>query len=232
MVDLLPQYVVAPSTILRSLWNMLLDGDILLHTRDSLYRASAGLAMGSFFGVTAGLLAGVFRPVEEFYDPIISITYPVPKIAMLPILFAWLGIGEASKITIITVAVFYPMFIAAYYGAKSTTTVHIWSARNMGATRSVVFWKIIVPSALPQIFTGLRVALALSLVVMIAAELVVSNTGLGFLIVQSEAGLRFDIMYVAILSTALLGFFCDRALLLVRRRVLRGQLVATGERDE
>ncbi|MGH7783752.1 MAG: ABC transporter permease, partial [Candidatus Binatia bacterium] len=182
--------------------------------------------------VATGLLAGVFRQVEEFYDPIISITYPVPKIAMLPILFAWLGIGDQSKIAIITVAVFYPMFIAAYYGAKGATKIHIWSARNMGATRYTVFWKIIVPSALPQIFLGLRVALALSLVVMIAAELVVSNTGLGFLIVQAEAGLRFDVMYVAIVVTALVGFFSDRALLVIRRRILRGQLVASAERDE
>jgi ABC-type nitrate/sulfonate/bicarbonate transport system permease component len=230
--DLLPNYIVAPSAILQSFSTMLVNGEIYSHTRDSLYRASTGLLIGSFSGVTMGLLAGVFRPIENFYDPIISLTYPVPKIAILPILFAWLGIGNLSKITIITIAVFYPMFIAAFYGAKSVSKVHVWSARNMGATRSNIFWKIIVPTALPQIFTGLRVALALSLVVMIAAELVVSNTGLGFLVVQAEAGLRFDIMYVAIVVTAFIGFLSDRALLIARRRVLRGQLVATAERDE
>ena len=92
-------------------------------------RALAGYALGGACGIAMGLLAGIARPVERFYDPIVSLTYPVPKIVVLPILIAWLGAGDASKIAVITAAVFYPTFINALYGAKAVNHILVWSAR-------------------------------------------------------------------------------------------------------
>jgi ABC-type nitrate/sulfonate/bicarbonate transport system permease component len=190
----------------------------------------AGFAVAATLAVLIGLVAAAFRPVETFYDPIISLTYPVPKIAALPIIFAWFGLGNLSKIIIIAVSVFYPVYIATLAGAKATGRVHVWAARNMGAGRFAIIAKVLLPAALPQIFNGLRVGLALSFIVMFVAEMVSSSEGLGYLIVFADNNQRFDLVYVAILTIGLLGFLADRTLLAVRRRMLVGQLAATESR--
>lgn len=220
----LPSYLVAPSLILASTWEMVLSGELWRHSRDSLVRALGGYLIGGGCGVTIGLLAGMARPVERFYEPIISLTYPVPKIVVLPILVAWLGAGDLSKIAVITAAVFYPTFINALYGAKSINQLHVWSARNMGAGAAQVFFKVVLPSALPQILAGMRIGLALAFIVVVAAEMQNSRSGLGYLIITAEDNIRFDLMYAAILALAVIGFAGDRVLVLLRRRVLAGQL--------
>ncbi len=221
-----PSYLVAPSVILATTWDMLATGELWQHTQVSLVRALAGYAIGGACGITLGLLAGIARPVERFYDPIVSLTYPVPKIVVLPILIAWLGAGDASKIAVITAAVFYPTFINSLYGAKGVNKLYVWSARNMGARPLRVFAKVILPAALPQVLTGLRIGLALAFIVMVASEMQNSRSGLGNLIITAEDSLRFDLMYAAIIVIALIGFCGDRLLLWLRRRALAGQTIA------
>ena len=200
------------------------SGELWLHTRDTLGRALVGYVLGATCGTTMGLLAGIARPVERFYEPIISLTYPVPKIVVLPVLIAWLGTGDASKIAVITAAVFYPTFINALYGAKAMNRLHVWSARNMGASPLQVFWKIVLPSALPQVLAGLRIALALAFIVVVASEMANSRTGLGYLIITAEDNIRFDLMYASIIAVAFIGFFGDRLLVTIRRRALAGRI--------
>jgi len=223
----LPDYLPAPSAIGARMGEMLASREIFPHAWASLYRALGGFAIGSLCGVAAGLLAGSVRPAERFVDPIISLTYPVPKVAALPIVFAWFGLGDLSKIVMISVSVFFPVYIAALYGAKSTARVHVWGALSMGARRAQLFRKVVFPSAMPQIFNGLRVGLALSFIIMVVTELVVSREGLGYLIGFTGDSLRFDIMYAAIVAIGIIGFTADRILMAVRRRVLAGQLIAT-----
>jgi len=220
----LPRYLVAPSVISKSTLSMALSGELLTDTLESLLRAYAGFLIGAGLGIALGLLAGVSRAVEGFFDPLVSLTYPVPKIALLPILMSWLGLGDASKIAVIALGVFYPAFINAYYGAKAVNRLHVWSALNMGATRLQVFAKVILPSAAPQVLTGLRIGLALAFIVMFAAEMVGAKTGLGNLVMEAEASLRFDLMYAAIIAIGVLGFASDRLLLALRRRLLAGRL--------
>jgi ABC-type nitrate/sulfonate/bicarbonate transport system permease component len=172
-----------------------------------------------------GLFAGIARPVERFYDPIVSLTYPVPKIVVLPILIAWLGAGDASKIAVVTAAVFYPTFINALYGAKGVNRLYVWTARNMGAGPFSVFLKVILPASLPQVLTGLRIGLALAFIVTVAAEMQNSRSGLGFLVITAEDSLRFDLMYAAIVAAAVIGFAGDRLLVTLRRRALAGQAI-------
>lgn len=224
-----PDYLPAPSIILAEMGAMLATGELFVHAGLSLYRALSAFAIGALCGAAAGLAAGTLPKVERFYEPIISLTYPVPKIAALPIVFAWFGLGDLSKIVIITISVFYPVYIAAFFGAKATSRVHVWAARNMGAGRWQIFRRIVMPSALPQLFNGLRVGLALSFIVMFVSELIASRQGLGYLIAFSEEQMRFDLMYVAIVAIGILGFGADRLLLAIRRRVLKGQLLATAE---
>jgi ABC-type nitrate/sulfonate/bicarbonate transport system permease component len=224
-----PSYLVAPSRILATASDMLVTGELWQHARASLLRALGGYTIGGIAGIGMGLLAGIARPVERFYDPIVSLTYPVPKIVVLPILIAWLGAGDASKIAVVTAAVFYPTFINALYGTKGVNRLFVWSARNMGASPAQVFAKVILPASLPQVLAGLRIGLALAFIVTVAAEMQNSRNGLGHLVVTAEDSLRFDLMYVAIIAIAVIGFAGDRALVALRRRSLAGQLITKEE---
>src|SRR5205823_11272341 len=195
----------------------------------SLMRALPGFAIGALLGIALGLAAGIARSFDEMLSPLVFVTYPVPKIVMLPLFMLWFGIGDLSKVLIIALACFYPMYINAYYGAKSTSALLVWSALNMGADQGQIFRKVVLPSALPLIFAGLRVSLALSFIVMFATEMINASSGLGHLIRVAESGLRFDLMYVSLVSIAILGYAGDRLLRLARRRVLaRQEPVACG----
>lgn len=213
-------WVMGPGEILRHFVAALTSGELWPHIGASLARSLPGFALGALIGTAIGLLAGVSRALDELVSGPIFLTYPVPKIVVLPLVMVWLGIGDASKIAIIALACFYPAFIHAYYGARSTRTMLVWSALNMGAGRARLFWRVVVPSALPSILTGLRIAMALSFILLFAAEMVGSRSGLGWLIKQAEQSLRFDLMYVSILTIALLGWLGDTALRLLRRRMV------------
>jgi ABC-type nitrate/sulfonate/bicarbonate transport system permease component len=147
----------------------------------------------------------------------------VPKIVLLPLFMLWFGIGDLSKVLIIALACFYPVFINAYYGARSTQKILVWSGLNLGAGGWRIFRGIVVPSALPQIFAGLRVSLALSFIVMFAAEMINARSGLGHMIRTAENSLRFDLMYVSLLSIAILGYAGDRLLHFIRDKALAWQ---------
>jgi len=211
-------WLMGPDEILRHFVVALASGELWSHIGASLGRSLPGFAVGSALGVALGLLAGVARAIDELLSPAVFLSYPVPKIVFLPIVMVWLGIGDLSKIAIIAAACFYPAFINAYYGARATRTILVWSALGMGAGRWTLFWKVVVPSALPMILTGLRVALALSFILLFAAEMVGSRSGLGWLIKQAEQSLRFDLMWVSILTIALLGWAGDTLLRLARAR--------------
>ncbi|MBI2369999.1 MAG: ABC transporter permease [Deltaproteobacteria bacterium] len=216
----LPEYLLGPSVIVAQFGEMVTSGELFGHLRSSLVRSYAGFLAGSLLGIGLGLLSGISRRAEDLFNPLISLTYPIPKIAILPVLIVWFGIGDASKILVILLACFYPVFINAYYGARAVDRLHVWSALNMGATPAQIFRRIVLPTALPQIFSGLRVALALSFILLFSAEMIGASSGLGFLISFAEANLRFDIMFVAIVTIAILGFANDRLLVYVRQRAL------------
>jgi len=224
----LPAYLVSPAIILRESAALVRSGELLRHSAVSLYRSLAGLALGAGIGVGVGLLAGMSRRVAGFFEPLVSLTYPVPKVAFLPVLLVWFGISDTSKIVLIALSCFYPCYIAASYGVRAVDPVWVWAARNMGASPRRVFFRVILPGAALHIFGGLRVALALAFILMLASELIGSSNrlGLGFLLLSADAGGRFDIMFAAILAIAVLGFAADRGLLFIRSRLLAGYAVA------
>jgi ABC-type nitrate/sulfonate/bicarbonate transport system permease component len=218
-----PEFVLSPLEIAGHLVEALVSGDLLVHVGASLARSLPGFLLGSLVGVLLGLLAGIARSLDQLLSPVVFLTYPVPKIVFLPIIMLWMGIGDASKIAVIALACFYPCFINAYYGARATSTIMVWASLNMGARPAQVFQKVVIPSALPLIFAGLRVSLALSFILLFSAEMINARSGLGFLVRQAETSLRFDLMYVAIVAVAALGYASDQLLLLLRRRLLAWQ---------
>jgi ABC-type nitrate/sulfonate/bicarbonate transport system permease component len=223
----LPQYVLGPVEILKDFAAALGSAELYEHIGASLARSLPGFAIGTAAGIVLGLAAGVARWFDRMLSPAVFLTYPVPKIVMLPIFMLWFGIGDVSKILIIALACFYPTFINAYYGVKATPTILVWSGLNMGASRWQIFRRIVVPGAAPMIFAGMRVSLALSFIVMFAAEMINARSGLGHLIRVAENSLRFDLMYVSLLSIAILGYLGDRLVRLAHKRLLAWQEQAT-----
>ena len=215
-----PDFVLSPVEIASHFTEALRAGELLPHVVASLVRSLPGFVIGSLVGVVLGLMAGIARSLDQLLSPVVFLTYPVPKIVFLPIVMLWVGIGDVSKILIIALACFYPAFINAYYGAKATPRILVWSARNMGASDARIFRRVVLPAALPLIFAGLRVSLALSFIVMFATEMINARSGLGHLIRDAENSLRFDLMYVSLLSIAILGYLGDRLLRFAGGRLL------------
>jgi NitT/TauT family transport system permease protein len=223
----LPQYVLSPLEIARYFGQALTSAELYEHIGASLARSLPGFALGATLGAVLGLAAGVARWFDRMLSPAVFLTYPVPKIVMLPIFMIWFGIGDLSKVLIIALACFYPVFINAYYGVRQTRTILVWSALNMGATPAQIFRRVVLPSAAPMIFASLRVSLALSFIVMFAAEMINARSGLGHLIRVAENSLRFDLMYVALVAIAILGYAGDRLVRFAHSRLLAWQQPAT-----
>jgi NitT/TauT family transport system permease protein len=219
----LPEYVLSPLQIARYFVEALGSAELYENVAASLGRSLPGFVLGSALGALLGLAAGTARWLDRVLSPAVFLTYPVPKIVMLPIFMIWFGIGDLSKVLIIALACFYPVFINAYYGVRQTRTILVWSALNMGATQSEIFRRVVLPSAAPMIFASLRVSLALSFIVMFAAEMINARSGLGHMIRVAENSLRFDLMYVSLLAIALLGYAGDRMVRLAHSRLLAWQ---------
>ncbi|HEY6416273.1 MAG TPA: ABC transporter permease subunit, partial [Acidimicrobiales bacterium] len=160
----LPDFVLSPVEVARHFAGAVASGELFPHVGASLVRSLPGFALGTGLGVGLGLLAGVARGFDQMLSPMVFLTYPVPKIVMLPIFMLWFGIGDLSKVLIIALACFYPSFVNAYHGARATPTILVWSALNMGAGRWQIFRKVVLPGALPLVFAGVRVSLALSFI--------------------------------------------------------------------
>jgi len=215
----LPEYVLSPFEIARFFVQALGTSELYENIGASLGRSLPGFVLGSALGAALGLAAGTARWFDRLLSPAVFLTYPVPKIVMLPIFMIWFGIGDLSKVLIIALACFYPVFINAYTGARQTRTILVWSALGMGASRWQVFRRVVVPSAAPMIFASLRVSLALSFIVMFAAEMINARSGLGHMIRVAENSLRFDLMYVSLAAIAILGYAGDRLVRLAHARL-------------
>lgn len=226
---MLPRYLSTPTAIVSGLWEMAETGELFAALVASLFRVTAGFCLGSGAGVLAGLAAGVVPAIRHFFDPLVSFLYSIPKIAFLPIFLLLFGLGHGSKIAIIAVSCFFPVFIASRHAVLAVSKLFIWAAKNMGAPPRTVFLRVIIPAAAPQLLAGIRIGLAHAFVVLFAAELIGSKAGLGTLIAYGEEWVRFDLMLGGIVCFAVLGFLADRLLLSIRHHVLKGQIIGTEE---
>ncbi len=227
---MLPPYLSYPSQILAALWEVAADGELLRAVAASLYRVIAGFAIGTAAGMCVGLAAGLVPGVRNFFDPLVSFLFAVPKIAFLPVFLMLFGLGHTSKIAIVAFSCFFPVFIASRHAVLSVNKLLLWAAENMGTPHRTLFFRVVIPAAAPQLFAGARISLAHAFIVLFAAELIGSHAGLGVLIADGENAARFDLMLAGILAFAILGFASDRILMAVRAHVLRGSALGTEEK--
>ncbi len=213
--------ILPPLTAVAAKWLHLLEnGDLFYHSGISLQRAGEGFGAAVAVGIMVGFAMGRFRLFEFLFEPMFSLSYPIPKISVYPIFIFVFGLGNTSKVALVFLECMYPIVVAAYYGSKSVNRLYIWAARNMGASQSDIFRKVVVPAAAPYVFSGLRVAMPISLVLVIITEMIGSNDGLGFLIVYASASFQSTTAFVGIVTIAILGFVLDRILVFIRNKVV------------
>lgn len=206
-----PTLIPAPTTVAVTLWDELfVTGEMWPSIGVTLYRAVAGLILGSAIGLVLGVFMGQFRWVANLLEPLISFAFPMPKLALLPLLIVLLGIGETSLITMVTLGAFFPMVVNTFAGVGGVNRVLLWNARTLGANRLQLLRTVVIHSALPHILSGVRIAGGVSFLLVVAAEMISANTGLGYLIIFSQRNYRPDIVIAGILATATLGFVIDR----------------------
>jgi len=214
------RFIPAPSDIAWRYWQMLRSGELETNSLVTLYRIFAGFFIGSIPAIVVGLLMAMFRPVRIFFDPLIATLFPIPKIALMPLLLLAFGFGDASKIALVVIAVFFPVVINTYVGAANIERIYWDVAKNYGASQSVIFRRIVFFGALPMIFAGLRIALAVSFIVLVAAEFVATKTGIGYLIWNSWELLQVDVMFVGIVTVGVLGLIATAILQEIERKVI------------
>jgi len=208
------------SEVIKSWFDMVRDGELLSNGLSSLYRAFAGLALAIVVGGTVGIVIAWWKPVNVLLSPLVEIFYPLPKSALIPVTVIWLGFGDGSKILLIFLGCMLPVTVGAFNGARGSEQVLVWSARSMGASRLRMLWDVVLPSAMPELLNGVRTALALSFILLVASELIVAQKGFGYLIGYMGANGNYDAMYAVVLTVAFLGFAADRIYLLITKRAL------------
>lgn len=217
------RFIAAPSIILIALWDMLVSGELMRHLGASLGRIAAGFAIGVVPAVLLGLWMGISRPVRAVVDPLIAAVYPIPKIAVLPLLMVFFGIGEGSKIAVVAISAFFPVIINTYAGVANVDRIYLDVARSFGAGRALVFRRVVFPGALPVIFAGIRLALGVCLIVIVSAEFVAARSGIGFLIWSSWETLLIDKMFVGLLVIAVIGTLVNILLREIQARAIPWQ---------
>jgi ABC-type nitrate/sulfonate/bicarbonate transport system permease component len=211
------------SEVVISWVDLLKSGELVTNAAASLWRAGAGLTLAIVIGAVLGIVMAWWKPVNVLISPLVEMFYPMPKSALIPVTVLWLGFGNGSKILLIFLGCMLPVTVGAFNGARSSEQVLVWSARSMGASRLRMLWDVVVPSAMPELLNGIRTALALSFILLVTSELIVAQSGLGYLIGFLGANGSYDAMFAVVLTVAFLGFAADRFYLLVMHRVLRWQ---------
>jgi ABC-type nitrate/sulfonate/bicarbonate transport system permease component len=215
-----PFMLPAFSAVVERIYSDAVSGDLFSNLGRTLYRAMTGFAIATVGGITLGALMSRSRVMHWFFDPIISVGFPMPKIAFLPIIILWLGVYDVSKVSIVVFDAIFPVVTATLAGIAAVDKELVWSARNMGATEWEVMWQIKLPAALPQILTGLQVALPISLIVAIIGEMVMGGYGLGGAMMSASRFADSRGVFAGIVEIAIVGYGLIKAMAVVRRRLL------------
>jgi taurine transport system permease protein len=216
-----PVFLPSPLVVAKSLANVAINGfvdsTLAEHTLASLLRIFAALAVSLIIGVPAGLAIATSRIGKGILDPIVEFLRPLPPLAYLPLIIIWVGIGEASKVTVISLAMLPPIILSTAAGVKSAPGDFVNAARSFGASRLQVLLNVILPSAIPSILTGTRIALGAGWSTLVAAELVAASQGLGFMIQSAAQFLVTDIVIGGIIVIAAIAFLLEILARLIER---------------
>jgi taurine transport system permease protein len=217
-----PLFLPGPGQVARRLVELARHGfvgaTLAQHAAASLARVGLAMLFAVITAIPAGMAMGLYRQVNAALDPLIEFYRPVPPLAYLPLIVIWFGIGETTKILLIYLAIFAPLAIATASGVRRVDPNRIRAAQSLGANRDQLAWLVIFPSALPDILTGLRIALGVGWSTLVAAELVAATRGLGFMVQSASQMLVTDVVVAGILVIAFIALALELVLRAVERR--------------
>lgn len=201
------------SQVLATLWQMLVGGELAEHTFATLRRFAQGYVLAAALSVTAGLCLGLWRPLYNLFEPLIELLRPMPSPATIPIAILFLGIGDEMKVAVTVYACSWPILLNTIDGVRSVDRVLVATAGTFRLSSWARFWKVMLPAASPQIVTGLRVSLAIALILVVTSEMVVSNDGLGYYVLESQRTFQMPQMYAAVVALGIIGYALNRLFL-------------------
>jgi ABC-type nitrate/sulfonate/bicarbonate transport system permease component len=208
------------SAVAERIWAEAVDGNLWLNIGLTLYRAFVGFLLACAIGVGLGIAMARTRWARWFFDPIISVGFPMPKVVFLPVVILWLGVFDVSKITMVALEAVFPVVTATVLGIQGVGHELLWSARNMGAKDRELLWQVLLPAAFPQIMTGIQVALPIALIVAVFTEMAMGGFGLGGAMMQASRFADSRGVFAGIVEIAVVGYCVVKGLAIVRWRLL------------
>jgi len=199
----------APSAVAQAFWETLQNGTLPANVWVSTQRALLGLAIGGGIGFALGVLNGIWKPAETLLDSSLQMLRNVPHLAMVPLVIIWFGIDEAAKVFLVATGVMFPVYLNTYHGIRSVDRELVEMAKVYGLSRLALFWRIIMPGALPSVLVGLRYALGIMWLTLIVAETVSASSGIGYMTMNAREFLQTDVVLLGIVIYALLGKLAD-----------------------
>ncbi|AQV94491.1 ABC transporter permease [Cupriavidus necator] len=199
----------APLAVVQAAWELARSGELWKHVGVSTWRALVGFAIGGGLGLLLGLLTGTFRTAATLLDSTLQMVRNIPALALIPLVILWFGIDETAKLFLVSLGVFFPVYLNTYHGIRSVDTGLVEMARSYGLSGWQLYREVILPGALPGILVGVRFALGLMWVVLIVAETISAQSGIGYMTMNAREFLQTDVVLVGILLYALLGKLAD-----------------------
>lgn len=218
-----PIFLPGPWVVAGALVTLAVKGQLWGHIAATLERVAIGFSTGAVLAIGIGLPSGYFRAVRNIVEPVVELLRPIPPLAMLPLFLVWVGIGETSKVGFITYATFFPMFLTTVHAVGQMDPLLVRAAQSLGARPSQLFFRVILPAALPDMLTGLRLGIALSFFVIVISEFIGAEQGLGFLINDGRSFFLVPQMLGAAVLLGLFGYAGNALVRLAERRLLRWQ---------
>ena len=214
------RFFPAPSSVIAVMIEMLRSGELVTNTLVSLRRLALGTLIGGVPALILGIAMGLNRWVRAIFDPLVSATYPIPKSAILPLALLIFGLGEASKIFMVAIGVFFPVVINATTGVLEINRIYLDVGRNYKANRWNTFWTIALPGALPVIMTGFKLGIGIGLILIAIAEMIGAKSGLGYMIWTAWETFSVEQMYVGLFMIAIIGFVLTVLLNEIERMII------------
>ena len=216
-----PTILPPPSDIWLVFFDMLKSGELLNHLTVSLWRVIKGFSTGAMLGLVTGVLIGLSPRVERALVLITGLLRPIPIIAWVPVLILWMGIDEASKITVIAIGSFWPVLLNVVHGIRNTDKKYVEVATIFEKSRWTLLTKVVLPSALPSIFTGIRIGIGIAWMSVVGAELIAASAGVGYMIMYARELSQADVMLVGVISIGITGLLIDYAIRTLETRILK-----------
>ncbi|HWR06862.1 ABC transporter permease [Sporomusa sp.] len=222
-----PVFLPPFSKVFAALCNLIASGELFKHLAVSLRRSIIGFSLGMMVSIPLGLMIGWFKNFESFIDPLLQSFRQTSTLALFPVFILLFGIGEVSKVAIIFWGVQWAILLNTIAGVKNVEPLLIKAARSMGTSSFKIFIKVVIPASIPSIFTGIRLSATTSILILIAAEMIGANAGLGFLLYDAEVKYQIPTMYASILTMSMLGLLLNYSLVAIEKRVTSWKEEAT-----